>query len=323
MNSKSFRMSKCMTTPNMLGSRKKANKSLLCAVMAGVVACGGAASAATLDEVDLTQIPLDKPTLDYLHENNVTMPPELDGEGKVVDGTDNIIFPESGYTLKEVEDKTLLNVITKYSLDSSANNLTEHHYQVGLKNNTYGDVNGDSANYYNWTYNDSTEGYDFVETTQDNAQIIYKYKSPEAKTYTTKYENYTHDYGTVTDLSGTTADTPYLMVGESVYNNLKGETASIDNALFSKNSISGAANVVRDATLKYGKVAGGAIYNEGNLTKIDADFIGNGINASSNYYSYYEGMGVYYYNYFDSYGGAIYNEGTIDYIFGKTLLIII
>ena len=120
MNSKSFRMSKCMTAPNMLGSKKKAKKSLLCTVMAGVVACGGAASAATLDEVDLTQIPLDKPTLDYLHENNVTMPPKLDGEGNVVDGTDNIVFPESGYTLKEVENADPENLpdntITKYEL---------------------------------------------------------------------------------------------------------------------------------------------------------------------------------------------------------------
>ena len=51
------------------GRRGITSKALLAALLLGVTP----AMAAELADVDLSKIPLNKPTLDYLHENNVLL----------------------------------------------------------------------------------------------------------------------------------------------------------------------------------------------------------------------------------------------------------
>lgn len=53
-------------------------KTLTVATIAGLSIIGvGQAQAVTLDEVDLSQKPIDTPTLDYLHDKNVLIPQKL------------------------------------------------------------------------------------------------------------------------------------------------------------------------------------------------------------------------------------------------------
>ena len=96
-------------------------------------------AAVQLEDVDLSKIPLDKPTLDYLHENNVQIPQtEYDDEGNLVE-SGSILAPESAYTLTEVpagEDGAAPagdNIITKFNYNSETGEFTPVYYQMNLK----------------------------------------------------------------------------------------------------------------------------------------------------------------------------------------------
>lgn len=134
-------------------SVKKENKTfktLAVATIVGLSIIGvGQAQAATLDEVDLSQKPIDTPTLDYLHNNDVQIKDE--------NGTE-VAIPQSSYTMTNVEANsdgskpTGDNIITQYDYDKTTGSLSPLYYEInhqtqfgnpdGDKTLTFGKVNG-------------------------------------------------------------------------------------------------------------------------------------------------------------------------------------
>ena len=71
-----------MKRVNVKNENKTFKPYLAVATIAGLSIIGvGQAQAATLDEVDLSQKPIDTPTLDYLHNNDVQIKYEDGTEG--------------------------------------------------------------------------------------------------------------------------------------------------------------------------------------------------------------------------------------------------
>lgn len=111
-------------------------KTLTVATIVGLSIIGvGQAQATTLDEVDLSQKPIDTPTLDYLHKNDVLLPQKTfqrdDEYGYIVTNSNwepiteestPILAPQSGYSLTKLEAKEDGskpdgdNVITKFEV---------------------------------------------------------------------------------------------------------------------------------------------------------------------------------------------------------------
>lgn len=124
---------------------KKENKpfkTLAVATIAGLSIIGvGQAQAATLDEVDLSQKPIDTPTLDYLHNNDVQI--------KYEDGTE-VAIPQSSYTMTEVnanEDgskPTGDNIITQYDYDNTTGSLSPLYYEINYQTQ-FGNPDGDTT----------------------------------------------------------------------------------------------------------------------------------------------------------------------------------
>ena len=124
---------------------KKENKpfkTLAIATIAGLSIIGvGQAQAATLDEVDLSQKPIDTPTLDYLHNNDVQI--------KYEDGTE-VAIPQSNYTMTEVnanEDGSKPdgdNIITQYDYDKTTGSLSPLYYEINYQTQ-FGNPDGDTT----------------------------------------------------------------------------------------------------------------------------------------------------------------------------------
>ena len=124
---------------------KKENKpfkTLAIATIAGLSIIGvGQAQATTLDEVDLSQKPIDTPTLDYLHNNDVQI--------KYEDGTE-VAIPQSSYTMTEVkanEDGSKPdgdNIITQYDYDKTTGSLSPLYYEINYQTQ-YGNPDGDTT----------------------------------------------------------------------------------------------------------------------------------------------------------------------------------
>lgn len=124
---------------------KKENKpfkTLAIATIAGLSIIGvGQAQATTLDEVDLSQKPIDTPTLDYLHNNDVQI--------KYEDGTE-VAIPQSSYTMTEVkanEDGSKPdgdNIITQYDYDKTTGSLSPLYYEINHQTQ-FGNPDGDTT----------------------------------------------------------------------------------------------------------------------------------------------------------------------------------
>ena len=101
----------------------------------------GQAQATTLDEVDLSQKPIDTPTLDYLHNNDVQI--------KYEDGTE-VAIPQSNYTMTEVkanEDGSKPdgdNIITQYDYDKTTGSLSPLYYEINYQTQ-FGNPDGDTT----------------------------------------------------------------------------------------------------------------------------------------------------------------------------------
>ena len=120
----------------------KTFKTLAVATIAGLSIIGvGQAQAATLEEVDLSQKPIDTPTLDYLHNNDVQI--------KYEDGTE-VAIPQSSYTMTEVkanEDGSKPdgdNIITQYDYDKTTGSLSPLYYEINYQTQ-YGNPDGDTT----------------------------------------------------------------------------------------------------------------------------------------------------------------------------------
>ena len=139
---------------------KKENKpfkTLAVATIAGLSIIGvGQAQAATLDEVDLSQKPIDTPTLDYLHDNDVKI--------KYEDGTE-VAIPQSNYTMTEVkanEDGSKPdgdNIITQYDYDKTTGSLSPLYYEINYQTQ-FGNPDGDTT----LTFGEITYKYNQGET---------------------------------------------------------------------------------------------------------------------------------------------------------------
>lgn len=124
---------------------KKENKpfkTLAIATIAGLSIIGvGQAQATTLDEVDLSQKPIDTPTLDYLHNNDVQI--------KYEDGTE-VAIPQSNYTMTEVKANedgskpTGDNIITQYDYDKTTGSLSPLYYEINYQTQ-FGNPDGDTT----------------------------------------------------------------------------------------------------------------------------------------------------------------------------------
>lgn len=274
-------------------SVKKENKTfktLAVATIAGLSFIGvGQAQAATLDEVDLSQKPIDTPILDYLHDNNVQIKDE--------NGTE-VAIPQSSYTMTNVEANSDGskpagdNIITKYDYDKTTGSLSPLYYEINYQTQ-FGNPDGDTTLNFEYTS---------IRTDYLGQGLYFKgYKITEDNTIT---PSATYKYSTNSNyqdiISNTlNSDTPISGTGNyeggAGINNPVNTTISIDNKVF-KGNISNANTTNRFTIL------GGAIANHGNITHINADFIKNSAPDEWRHYSN---------------GGAIYNNGTIGDINGN------
>ena len=281
-------------------------KTLAVATIAGLSIIGvGQAQAVTLNEVDLSQKPIDAPTLDHLKNNNVLIPQtKYDDNKNLVEDTP-IESPGSGYTYTKVDAKGD-NTVTKFEYDKTTGAMVPVYYRVDLKQTTYGDGNQSKT----YTVNGINGGtYD----------ITAKYNDSASKTYTTEYKD--HKYEATVTSSGTEI--------HSALQNPSGKTITIKDAVFENNST---AINYEPSSYRSLSVYGGALYNAGEITGITADFINNSVTVSSDKAYPHGGaisndgtigditgdfIGNSAAGGHDAYGGAIYNnEGTIGDITG-------
>lgn len=279
-----------MKRVNAVKNNIKPFKTLAVATIVGLSFIGvGQAQAATLDEVDLSQKPIDMPTLDYLHNNDVKITDE--------NGTE-VAIPQSSYTMTEVKANedgskpTGDNIITQYSYDKTTGSLSPLYYEINHQTQ-FGNPDGDTTLNFEYTS---------IRTDYLGQGLYFKgYKITEDNTIT---PSATYKYSTNSNyqdiISNTlNSDTPISGTGNyeggAGINNPVNTTISIDNKVF-KGNISNANTTNRFTIL------GGAIANHGNITHINADFIKNSAPDEWRHYSN---------------GGAIYNNGTIGDINGN------
>ncbi len=326
---------------------KKENKpfkTLAIATIAGLSIIGvGHAQAATLDEVDLLQKPIDTPTLDYLHKNDVFLPQKTfqrDADGNIVKDSNNkpiiqegtpILAPQSGYSLTELDAKEDGskpdgdNVITKFEVkevtryydkttgELVANPISGTEYKVVQEKDLvphYYNVNTVTPELNNskvtWT-EVTEEGNNTIKISSPNGTKYYKYTYNAPSDYdTTTNSNKTKDLGTITDPTGTSSSNPSIYKGGAAINNPAGSTITIENYVFQNNKTT-AYFKSTTSDFKYVNLIGGAIYNEGEISKITSDFIGNSISATTS---------SYFIEVNKKSGGAISNNGKIGDITG-------
>lgn len=280
---------------------KKENKpfkTLAVATIAGLSIIGvGQAQAATLDEVDLSQKPIDTPTLDYLHNNDVQI--------KYEDGTE-VAIPQSSYTMTEVKANedgskpTGDNIITKYDYDKTTGSLSPLYYEINHQTQ-FGNPDGDTTLNFEYTSIRTDflgqglyfKGYKITEDNTITPSATYKYST------NSNYQDIiSNTLNLDTPISGTGGYDPYIFEGGASINNPANTTISIDNKVF-KGNISKTNITSSDTAFS---ILGGAIVNHGNITHINADFIKNSATDEWNHRSK---------------GGAIYNNGTIGDINGN------
>ena len=344
-------------------------KTLAVATIAGLSIIGvGQAQATTLDEIDLSKKPIDTPTLDYLHKNDVLLPQKTfqrDEDGNIIindshnepiiqEGTP-ILAPQSGYSLTKLEanpDGSKPdgdNVITKFEVkevtryydkttgELVANPISGTEYKVVQEKDLvpqYYNVNTiiPESNNSKITWTEVTERGDNTITiySPDGTPKYYKYTYNAPSNYdTTTNSNKTKDLGTITDPTGTW-DAPSIYKGGGAINNPAGSTITIENYVFQNNKTT-AYFESTTSDRKYVNLIGGAIYNEGEISKITSDFIGNSVSATTSSYRvnaeelggaiYNNGKigditGDFIKNHTSRDGGAIYNKGTIGNIIG-------
>ena len=272
--------------------------------------------------------PVDTPTLDYLHQNNVLIPQK--GEYNTTDKTwseaDPIEAPESAY---KITAGTEADHTFDYTTADKDGNLTHNYYKVELKQG-YSELGSESPNFGT---SDHIEWKKLETAPAENTPNTISIKVSDTETLYYSYEytkpsNY-EETSTRIDNTLTTENSQYKVFkdktatsshGGAIYNSKDKSTVDII-ADFINNSATGSSNAYGGAIFNYynstignitgdfinnstsGKNAsGGAIYNNyGTIGNITGDFINN--SASSTGYS--------------AYGGAIYNYyGTIGNITG-------
>lgn len=284
-------------------SVKKENKTfktLAVATIAGLSFIGvGQAQATTLDEVDLSQKPIDTPILDYLHDNNVQI--------KYEDGTE-VAIPQSSYAMTNVEANsdgskpTGDNIITQYDYDKTTGSLSPLYYEINYQTQ-FGNPDGDT-----------TLTFGRVEY-QQYGYTNYKWElNPENPTRTITYK---YNQGDAIDGSITNDSTSANIARDFVNTDgtliLNNENATISNItgnfIANKNTDGSTGNYLGNGQYDY--IGGKLIDNKGHIDNIKGNFaineakyglIYNNKNATINKI---EGLFV------DNSGYAVSNRGII------------
>ena len=297
-------------------NENKPFKTLAIATIAGLSIIGvGQAQATTLDEIDLSKKPIDTPTLDYLHKNDVLLPQKTfqrDEDGNIVkDANDKpiiqegtpILAPQSGYSLTELEANPDgskpdgNNVITKFEVkdvtryydkttgELVANPVSGVEYKVVQEKDivpVYYSVNLKQTEYgHKDATNREIKYYSWGNDSNGNEVL-------------TEGTESSHDITYYVDKDRLSERITTNQNGANINKDFIGNTTSDDGgAIYNSNGTIG--DIIGDF-IGNAAIYGGAIYNEyGTIGDITGNFIGNNAN---------------------DYGGAIHNEGTIGNITG-------
>lgn len=283
-----FRMRRSIRSAKFNAENKTTLKTLTVATIAGLSIIGvGQAQATTLDEVDLSQKPIDTPTLDYLHNNDVQI--------KYEDGTE-VAIPQSNYTMTEVkanEDGSKPdgdNIITQYDYDKTTGSLSPLYYEINYQTQ-FGNPDGDTT----LTFGKVNGSW---ELNQENPTSTITYKYNQGETIDGSITNDSTSANIARDFVNNTNWTLISNKENATISNITGNF--IANGLSSSN--------------------GQLIYNNGHIDNIKGTFainkttyglIYNNENATINKI---EGLFVNNKNLSDR-GGNISNEGLIKSIF--------
>lgn len=186
---------------------------------------------------------------------------KLNGEGTQVPGT-SYVYPESGYTLTEVEPEDPENLAPNVIKYSDVNNITEgvHYYEVGLKQSEFGE--GSSVKYYTWAKDDN--GVKLVETADSSKAVLTLRYDPDSSV------------SPIINQSGETLDLvdEIYVVQDIKYAVSVSGTANNISSKFEGSSI----GITNSDDYKYS-----AIVSEvnGNIKNITSSFIGNEVKADT------------------------------------------
>lgn len=277
---------------------KKENKpfkTLAIATIAGLSIIGvGQAQATTLDEVDLSQKPIDTPTLDYLHNNDVQI--------KYEDGTE-VAIPQSNYTMTEVnanEDgskPTGDNIITQYSYDKNTGSLSPLYYEINYQTQ-FGNPDGDTTLTFGkveYQQNGDTK-YRWELNPQNPVSPLVTYTYNQGETIDGSITNDSTSANIARDFVNTNSGDPLILNNENAtINNITGNF--IANGLSSSNDrlINNKGHIDNiKGTFAINKTYYAVINNNenGTIDKIEGLFVDNKIDS-------------------EDYGGAVNNSGII------------
>ncbi|MBE7713030.1 MAG: hypothetical protein E7Z87_04740 [Cyanobacteria bacterium SIG26] len=337
-------MSKNKSCNNVL-STKKSNKSLIVALLSGLVTLNSSAYAQNVSVPNISEKPINTPTLDYLYPQ--TKSPissgyklthlQMAAGGPIPKGviaqyvtTDTVRYYNSE-TGDVVDVAALENGVDYKRFDIPQ--YTKRYYDVGLKNTVYGQENGaTSTNYYNWDY----VGGGYPELKE--AAVI---NSPDSITH---HVNTTPVAGQLplNVLSNSTLinnQNNFIEKIESAYIGVRTDSGSVIQNTTTQNNIGTISQInghfiANYATSSQSTISGGAISNIGvgsKISNINADFIGNYLYSDKQatiggaIYNADGKIGNIVGDFIGnaafsgeekSCGGAIYNTGTIDNIVG-------
>ena len=200
-------------------------------------------------------------------------------------------YDNSAYTLTKV-DAAGDNTITKFEYNTATQTFEPVFYRVDLKQTEFGKGALSEEFQIPVLGKDITIKFNYDDATTGNYEHVYK--------------DITKDLGTVTD-----DDIPEDWVINRPGGVISIDQDSIVNAIFQNNTIIAESTASGESYSKelYLYFKGGAIYNDKDLSIINADFIGNSLTVD-------ESDGGSYTS-FTSGGGAIYNDGSIYQINGN------
>ena len=235
----------------------KTFKTLAVATIAGLSIIGvGQAQATTLDEVDLSQKPIDTPTLDYLHNNDVQI--------KYEDGTE-VAIPQSNYTMTEVkanEDGSKPdgdNIITQYDYDKTTGSLSPLYYEINYQTQ-FGNPDGDTTLTFGKV---NTYGSNYTwELNAENPTSTITYKYNQGETIDGSITNDSTSANIARDFVNTNSGDPLI---------LNNENATISNITgnFIANKLDGTSSWNGDG---YDYIGGKLIDNKGHIDNIKGTF---------------------------------------------------
>lgn len=258
-----------MKRVNAVKNNIKPFKTLAVATIAGLSFIGvGQAQAATLDEVDLSQKPIDTPTLDYLHNNNVQIKDE--------NGTE-VAIPQSSYTMTEVKANedgskpTGDNIITQYDYDKTTGSLSPLYYEINHQTQ-FGNPDGDTTLTFGKVY-----GSWKLNPENPTSTITYKYN--QGDTIDSSITNDSTSANIARDFVNTNSRYTLILNNKNAtINNITGNF--IANGLSSSNgkliNNNGHIDNIK-GTFAINKANYGLIYNNENATinKIEGLFVNN------------------------------------------------